>query len=103
MPAFFSMPMVLAALQWLAGFFLKRWPKFPNAAIPIITYILGLIGFAVIPQPANAAFGSLFGSVGNIFAAALVQNLFVTGGHGTWKNTVGPALFSTINSIFKKA
>lgn len=102
MPSLFSFPVVLAALQWIAGFLLKRWPKFPNAAIPVITFVLSLFGFAVVPQPANAAFGTLLGQTGNIFLAALVQTVGVTGFHGLGKNSVAPFALNLFTQLFAK-
>ena len=84
-----NLPVVLGALQLLTGWLLKRWPKFPNKIIPVATYVLALLGYTVAPAEANAAstLGSVLGSA-SPFAAALLQNLLVTGLHGTWKNTV---------------
>lgn len=98
---FLSLPVVLAAGQFVAGFFLKRWPAFPNHVIPVATYVLGLIGFTVAPKEANAA-GILDSAIGggSIFAVALIQNLAVTGIHSTWKNTVMPALMATARGLF---
>lgn len=97
-----NLPIVLAVLQFGAGYLLKRYPNFPNQAIPVATYVMALFGYAVTPAEANAASGlaGLFGG-GSIFAAALLQNLIVTGTHGTWKNTVFPALQTALGSIFK--
>lgn len=100
--ALLNLPLVLAALQWGVGALLKKHPTFPNQFIPLVTYLLALFGFAVVPAPANAAstLAGLVGPTSSIFLAALVQNLLVTGAHSTWKNSVIPALTTTIGRLF---
>lgn len=89
MTAFLQLPIVLGLVQFVAGFFLKRWPNFPNAFIPIATFVLGIFGYTLAPKEANAA-ATLADSIGGsgVFVMALVQNLMLTGIHSTWKNTV---------------
>ena len=98
-----QLPIVLAVFQWGAGWLLKRYPKFPNQAIPVATYVLALFGYALVPAPVNAAstLAGMLGSGGSVFAMALLQNLMVTGSHGTWKNTVFPAVQSVLGMFFK--
>lgn len=101
--ALLSGPFALAVGQWVLGFFLKRYPQFPNRFIPIATYVLALFGFSVAPAVAHASglVDALCPS-GNIFLLSLLQNLLVTGTHGTWKNTVFPALKNVLGSLFGK-
>lgn len=98
-----SMPVWLAVLQILQGYLLKRWPKFPNQAINLATYLLGLIGYAIVPKEANAStLTDVLVGPGNIFLWALAQQLGVTGVHSTWKNTVYPAFFNVLTALFPK-
>ena len=100
---FLTLPLVLAAVQWGAGYLLKRNPNVPNQVIPLATYLLALIGYTVTPAEANAA--TLLGGLtapANIFLAALIQNLMVTGTHSTFKNSVLPALTSLLGGLFQK-
>lgn len=98
---FLSLPVVLAAGQFVLGYFLKKWPVFPNQVIPVATYVLALLGFTVAPKEANAAslLDPLIGG-GSIFLSALAQNIMVTGMHGQWKNTVAPALGVALQGLF---
>lgn len=106
---FLNAPMVIMALQFVAGFGLKKYPAFPNKFIPIATYVLALFGFAVVPKEANAA--SLVATVlpisallplGNVFLTALAQNLVVGGMHTQWKNCAKPVLGAVLNATLGK-
>lgn len=98
---YLNLPFVLGALQLIAGYVLKRWPKFPNQVIPVATYVLALLGYTVAPAEANAAstLGSVIGSGASLFLTALAQNLMVTGIHSTWKNAVFPAFRWTFGAL----
>ena len=98
--ALFQFPVVLAVGQWIAGYFLKKWPAFPNLLIPVATFVLALLGYSVVPIDVHAGtLGDVLKGPGGVFFSALVQNLMVTGMHGTWKNTVFPALAWAFHSI----
>jgi cyanate permease len=106
---FLTFPVLLGIAQLIVGALLKPALKKLEQDgkltgwINAINLVIGLIGFSLVPAQANAAslLSPLIG-VGSVFAAALVQNLAVTGVHSTWKNTVRPALLVTIGRLFKK-
>ena len=81
----------------LLGRWLKGIKEYENRYIPIATFLLGLVGYSVMPMPVQAAgfFAPAIPSVG-VFLGALGQTLMVTGVHSTAKNTVIPALKSTL-------
>ena len=99
MSGLFQLPVLLAAVQWVVGAFLKKQPWFGNWLIPGATYVIGVLGYTLAPKEANAA-TTLAGVVGtsSIFLTALLQNLLVVGTHSTYKNMVAPALLA----IFKR-
>lgn len=98
---FLSLPFTLGVGQLVMGYFLKKWPAFPNQVIPVATYVLAILGFTVAPKDANAAslLDPLIGG-GSIFLTALAQNLAVTGVHSTWKNSAAPALGVALQGLF---
>lgn len=88
---------VIAFVQFLLGSWIKGNPKIQNSLIPVATFLVGVLGFLVAPASAHAA--SVLAPaapIAGVFAAALGQMLFVTGSHSTWKNTVFPALRTTL-------
>lgn len=91
---------LVAIGQFLLGYVLKRNPSFPNYLIPIMTFIAAIAGFTVAPATAHAlALGGAVTPALSLFAAALVQNLMVTGLHSTWKNSVKPAAMSALRAL----
>ena len=98
--AFLNLPVVLGLVQFVVGYFVKKWPVIPNTFIPAVTYVVALFGYTVAPKEVNAAsiLDPLMGS-GSIFATALLQNIAITGVHSSWKNSVKPALKFTLNSL----
>jgi len=101
-----SWPVVIAVAQFVAGAVLRpmlekaqqqgKLTGWVNAA----NYVVGLVGFALVPKAANAA-GLLEPVMGgsSIFLAALAQNIAVTGIHSTFKNTVRPALLFLLQAL----
>lgn len=79
---------VIGIFQLLLGKWAKGQEAIQNWVIPVLTYIAALLGFTFLPASAHAASAFPLGPVLNVFAAAFVQNLLVTGIHSTMKNTV---------------
>jgi hypothetical protein len=78
-------PLLLAAVQWLAGVAVKKRPDAVNQGIGWLTLLLSAVGYAIVPAPANAAvnLGALLGPVKALGypLAVLLQTALVTGIH----------------------
>lgn len=102
MDAILSNPITLALLQFAAGFILKRNPNFNNKFIPLVTLLLSVFGYSVVP----AAHAGVFDSLGGFFTnftngllPATLQWLVVTGMHGTWKNFIAQGLVPAVAGV----
>lgn len=94
---------VIALLQMFVGKWAKKQPWFDNKFIPALTYVLGILGFTLGPASAHAAaLGGLTAGMGNVFAFAALQNLFITGTHSTFKNFVIPTFWDIIKVLAKR-
>lgn len=93
----------IAFVQFLVGTLAKRNPSVPNKVIPVLTFIAAVLGFTLAPTSAQAA-GWLAPAAptAGLLLAALGQNLFVTGAHSTWKNTVRPAVGQVLTFLAAK-
>jgi len=84
-------------LAGLLSLLIGKWAKnkewIANAVIPILTFVINVLALAIAPAPAAAAI-SLAPAAPYIglFAQAALNNLFITGLHSTFKNTIIPAL-----------
>lgn len=87
-PAILYDQFVIGIFQLLIGKWAKGQAAIKNWVIPILTYIAALLGFVFLPASAQAASAFPLAPVLNVFAAALLQNVIVTGIHSTFKNTV---------------
>ena len=94
---------LIAFVQFLVGSWAKRNPAIPNKVIPVLTFVAAVFGFALAPVSAHAA-GVLAPAApfAGVLLGALGQNLFVTGAHSTWKNTLFPALRGTLTFFAAK-
>lgn len=82
---------VIAMGQLLVGKFLKEREGFENKFIPVLTFLLAVLGYQVLPATAQAAgFLAPAAPVAASAVMALFQTLLVTGTHSTFKNTVVP-------------
>lgn len=95
-------PLLLAVLQWVVGFVLKKAPKVVNGVIPWVTLLLSVLGYAVVPPQAHAMGRELLGpfaTLPNVMLMAL-QTAVVTGLHewllnGVVKPLLGKSATST--------
>ena len=82
---------LIALAQLLVGKYLKNVETFKNNLIPVITFLLAVLGYQVMPATAQAAgFLAPAAPVAASAVMALFQTLLVTGTHSTFKNTVIP-------------
>lgn len=84
---------VVMAAQLGVGKVLKGNQAIPNAIINFANFLVAVFGGLVLPATAQAA-GVLGGPLGvglGVFATAALQQVFTTGVHSTFKNTVLPA------------
>lgn len=88
--------LIMGVLQLGASALLKRKPEFPNAFIPWLNLIVGLIGFSVVPVVANAGDGNPIVGAVAVGGAAILQTLLVTGAHSFWKNAVLEGLLAVL-------
>jgi hypothetical protein len=83
-------PTLIATLvSLLLGFLMKRFNIVPAKLIPIINFILQVLGQLVIPQAEAGIFSGAFAhTLGSIVAQAAMVTLLATGSHSTLKNTL---------------
>lgn len=82
-------PTMIATLISLAlGWLLKRFNILPAKLIPIVNFVLQVLGQLVIPNADAGIFSGAFGhTLGSILAQAAMVTLLATGSHSTAKNT----------------
>lgn len=95
----------IMVVQMLVGKFVKGKEWFNNQFIPVLTWICAVLGFTLAPASAQAAaaLGGVLPVVGNVLLLSLVQNLLVTGTHSTFKNTIIPTFWTSVDILSKLA
>lgn len=83
---------VMGTLQLLVGKYLKNQTWFKNELIPVVTFVLSVLGFTLSPAAASAAAFIPVAPLASVFLSSVSQTVMVTGTHSMFKNSLLPAL-----------